>query len=114
MYCRHKVTPVPLLRPFAQATIGHMDANFDFTANDYDAISLLEQQADQRAAELSGDDELPEDELRIVFNFRLSHEEKLARLQALRASKRVKPKSFSKRLTRAGRIHARALGVLLD
>ena len=37
--------------------------------------------------------ELPEDESRIAFDFKLSHGEKLARLQTLHASKRTKAKA---------------------
>jgi hypothetical protein len=77
----------------------------------YAGVSALNE---RKAAELFGDKEdLPEDELEIVFDRHLSHDEKLCRLQVVRASKQVKPKSFAKRITRAGRIHAQALGIKL-
>lgn len=43
-----------------------------------------------------------------------SHEECVGKLRALRAARHVKPKSFAKRITPAGRIHAYALGIRLE
>lgn len=78
-------------------------------------MAQIEENVDREVEELfEGNDELPEDESRIVFNFNLTHEEKVSQLRTLRASKRVKPKPFGKRMTRAGRIHARGLGIRLD
>jgi hypothetical protein len=74
-----------------------------------------ELEAWQREVEIFGDgDDLPADESAIVFDSNLPHEKMMVELKALRASKRVKHRSFARRMTRAGRIHAHALGILLD
>jgi hypothetical protein len=56
---------------------------------------------------------LPDDEMGIVWNDSFTNEEKVAKLKVLRASKEVKPRSFSKRLTKAGRLHAQGMGIRL-
>lgn len=59
---------------------------------------------DRKAQELFGDREnLPEDESEVAFNDDLTHEERLAQLQVIRADK-----------LEVDRIHANGLGVLLD
>ncbi len=71
--------------------------------------------------------QLPLDESAIVFNFRITYEEKLARLSSLRQAKAAKraarkagltspatvPVAFARLLTDADTIHARALGISL-
>lgn len=93
-----------------------MDALDEYGEEGFLAVmELIEEKVARQEQELFGDSEdLPEDESLIVWNKSLTHEEKVTQLEVLRAAKRVKPKSFSKRMTRAGRIHAQALGIRLD
>lgn len=80
-----------------------------------DWMDICWEKADRQTAELFGDkDDLPLDESRVVFDDNLTHEEKLTKLKVIRAGKRIKPKSFAKRITRAGRISAQGLGIRLD
>jgi len=68
-----------------------------------------------REAEIFGEsDDLPADESAIVLDSNLPHEKMMVELQALRAGKRVEHRSFAQRMTRAGQIHAHALGILID
>lgn len=72
-------------------------------------------EAQLRELEIFGDsDDLPADEWAIVFESNLPHEEMMAQLRILRASKEVKSQSFARRMTPADRIHARGLGIRLD
>ena len=85
----------------------------------WDAVSLEERrkyfEALQRDFEIFGEScDLPPDEWAIVFESNLPDEEMMARLIVLRAGKGVVPRSFAERMTQAGRIHARGLGILLD
>lgn len=71
---------------------------------------------ERKIQELFGDrrdEDLTDEETHIIFSS-LPHETKLAKLAVLRAGQTVKPKSFGKRITKAGRIHAAALGIKLD
>ena len=82
-------------------------------------FELLEiyRQADAKAVveadELFGESEPTEAELEVIFNSKLSHTDKLAKLKMLRGET-VKPKSFRRRLTEGDYVHARALGVRLE
>ena len=80
------------------------------------AMTQIEADTDRKTQELFGDkrdEELTDEETDIIFS-RLPHETKLAKLAVLRAGRTVKPKGFGKRMTKAGRIHAAALGIRLD
>ena len=89
-----------------------------FDADDFlGKMAVIEAKVMREENELFGNSDgsdLSDEEFNTIFNFRLSHEEKLAKLKVIRSGKQVKAKSFGKRLTRAGRIHAQALGIKLD
>lgn len=64
----------------------------------------VQTETDRKAQELFGNYENPpEDESEIIFDDDLTHEEKVSKLRSIREEKLAKD-----------RIHARALGVLLD
>ena len=82
----------------------------------YNELSEIFRQADAKATveadELFGEGEPSEAELEIIFDSKLSHTDKLAKLKVLRGV--VKPKSFKRRLTPGDFLHARALGIDLE
>lgn len=98
-----------------------MDHSFEETfnriLNTYTPQQLLDicDEADTETELLfAGQDDLPENELAIVLDESLSFDQKMAKLQVIRAGKTIRPKSFRKRISRADAIHARGLGISLD
>jgi hypothetical protein len=84
-----------------------MELDSFFDGLPWNAFNDAWEKSGKQMQELFGDkDDLPDDEMEIVWNDSFTHEEKVAKLKVLRASKEVKPRSFSKRLTKAGRLHA--------
>jgi hypothetical protein len=57
-------------------------------------------------------DNLTDEQDATITDRSISHKERMAKLTAIR-DRTAKAKTFSKRLTRAGRIHAQALGIKL-
>ncbi len=70
---------------------------------------------------------LPEDEMRIAFNLKLNHAEKMEKLMALRNAKATRraarraaqtaqkaPKTFEQRIDASDAIQARGMGITLD
>jgi hypothetical protein len=71
--------------------------------------------AESQTQEIFGDrHELRQDEFEIAFDGKLTHEERVEKLKTLRVSQPANPRSFTKRLTKAGRLHAQGLGIKLD
>ena len=82
----------------------------------FSAMAKLEADTDRQIQELFGDrdeDDMTDEEVDIIFS-RLPHETKLVGLAVLRAGLPVTPKTFTERVTDAGRIHAAGLGIKLD
>lgn len=89
--------------------------NFDFDEF-FAQVAVIEAKSEERANELFGDSDgsdFSDEECDIIFSD-IPHEDKLAKLRNIRAEKTVKPKSFAKRMTKAGRISARGMGIKLD
>jgi hypothetical protein len=82
----------------------------------FSAMETIEADADRRTQELFGDSDgesMTDEEIHIIFSD-MPHKTKLAKLAVLRAGNVVKPKTFARRITKAGRVHAAALGIRLD
>jgi hypothetical protein len=78
-------------------------------------MTAIEDRVDREFEEIFGTGKrLTDAEFDLVFNMKMDHREKMAKLRVLRAERQVKPKSFAKRITRAGRIHAHAMGIEID
>jgi hypothetical protein len=80
------------------------------------AMEQIEADTDRKIQELFGDrrdEELTDEETDIIFAD-MPHETKLAKLAGFRAGRTVKPRSFARHITKAGRVHATALGIKLD
>lgn len=89
----------------------------DFEMDDFfTELAVIDAESECRADELFGNSDgsdLSDDEIEIIFSNTLTHKEKLAKLSNLRAEKTVKPRNFAKRLTKAGRVHAKGMGIKL-